>query len=99
MTEKLKKHEVEKNGDTTWMIWKYLGSMLDNEHSLKRKKPHTLVAFTSLKHMFESRKATLEVKIRTFRSHIQSIFLYNSQLWTFTKILDNTVDVFQRNTV
>ncbi len=37
--------------------------------------------------------------MRLFNSHLQSIFLYNSELWTLTKNLENTVDVFQRNTL
>ena len=81
------------------MLCKYLGSILDTENDIKRRKTLALVAFNSLKHIFESRRATLEVKIRLFNSHIQSIFLYNSELWTLTKSLKNTVDVFQRNTL
>ncbi len=90
-------HEVEINGDKKWILCKYLGSLLDTENDIKRRE--TLVAFNNLKHIFESRRATLEVKIRLFNSHIQSIFLYNSKLWTLTKNLENTVVVFQRNTL
>ena len=50
-----------------------------------------------MKHIFESKQVSLEVKMRLFHSHIQSIFLYNSELWTLTKKLESTVDVFQRN--
>ena len=35
--------------------------------------------------------------MRLFNRHLTSIFLYNSELWTMTKQLENTVDVFQRN--
>ena len=31
------------------------------------------------------------------KSHIESIFLYNSELLTTKKSVENTVDVFQRN--
>ncbi len=81
------------------MLCKYLGSKLDTENDINRRKTLALVAFNNLKHIFESRRATLEVKIRLFRSHIQSIFLYNSDLGTLTKNVENSVDVFQRNTL
>ncbi len=79
------------------MLCKYLESMLDTENDNKRRKILTLVAFNSSKYIFESRKATLDVRIRIFRSHIHSIFLYNSELWTLTTNLEYTVDIFQRN--
>ncbi len=96
---KIEGHEVEINEDKKWMLYKYLGSLLDSENDIKRRKTFALVAFNNLKHIFESRRATLKVKMRLFNSHIQSIFLYNSELWTLTKNLENTVDVFQRNTL
>ncbi len=79
------------------MLCKYLGSKLDTENDINRRKTFALVAFNNLKHIFESRRATLKVKMRLFSSRIQSIFLYNSELWTLTKHLENTVDVFQRH--
>ena len=36
------------------------------------------------------------VKIRVFRALIESIFLYNSEIWTLTKGLECEIDVFQR---
>ena len=56
-----------------------------------------IAAYNQLKHIFESKRVSLEVKIRLFNSHIRSIFLYNSELWTITKKLENTIDAFQRN--
>ncbi len=57
-----------------WMLCKYLGSKLDTENDIKRGKTLALVVLNKLKHIFESRRATLEVKIRLYSSHIQSIF-------------------------
>ncbi len=69
---KTEDHEVEINGDKKWMLCKYLGSILDTENDTKRRMTLALVAFNNLKHIFESRIATLEVKIRLFSSHIQT---------------------------
>ena len=35
--------------------------------------------------------------MRLLKSHVESIFLYNSELWTLTKKIENTINVFQRN--
>eukprot|EP00794_Sanderia_malayensis_P008267 gene8266-biopygen6685 len=94
---KTEEHEVERNGSIEWMKCKYLGSLLDTENDIKRRKTLAHGAFNNLKHIFESKRVTVEVKLRLFRSHVESIFLYNSELWTLTKSLENTVDVFQRN--
>ncbi len=88
--------EVEINGDKKWMLCKYLGSIIDIENDINRRKTFALAAFNSQKHIFDSRRATLEVKIRLFNNHIRCIFLYNSKLWTLPKSLENTINVFQK---
>ncbi len=35
--------------------------------------------------------------MRIFNAFINSVFLYNSELWTLTKKLENEIDVFQRH--
>ncbi len=35
-----------------------------------------------------------EDRIRIFEVYVSSIFLYNSEVWTLTKALENTTDVF-----
>ena len=36
------------------------------------------------------------LKLRAFKAYIESVFLYNSELWTLNKRLENVIDVFQR---
>ena len=36
------------------------------------------------------------MKLRVFKGYVESIFLYNSELWTLTRKLENTIDTFQR---
>ena len=94
---KTEKHDIERNGQTEWMKCKFLGSLLDTEYDIKRRKGLALGTYNDLKHIFENKRASTAVKIRIMNSHLESIFLYNSELWTMTKGLEHVVDVFQRN--
>jgi len=48
------------------------------------------------KDIFTSRKISNGIKIRVFQAYICSIFLYNSELWTLTKTLEQQIDAFHR---
>ncbi len=41
--------------------------------------------------------SSLKTRIRIFESYVSSIFLYSSKVWTLTKAVEKTIDVFQRN--
>ena len=60
------------------------------------QKSLAIDAFKTLNKIFDSRKISNTVKIRTFNESVASVFLYNSGLWTLTKKLENTVNTFQR---
>lgn len=36
------------------------------------------------------------MKVRTFKTYVEPVFLYNCELWNLTKTLENKVDAFQR---
>ena len=38
----------------------------------------------------------MKTKIRILKVYIESVFLYNSELWTLTKLLVKEIDIFQR---
>jgi hypothetical protein len=94
---KTEEYTINREGDGSWRSCKYLGSLLDTKKDINRRKILAIAAYNQLKKILESRKVSKEVKIRLFRSHIESIFLYNCELWTTTKQLINEIDVFQRN--
>ena len=94
---KTESYDIKRKGNEDWKKCKYLGSLLDTENDIKRRKILGLVAYNDVRNIFESRKISIEVKIRLLGSHIESIFLYNSELWTVTKATENTIDTFQRN--
>ena len=80
-----------------WKKCKYLGSLLDAGEDIKRRKVLATTACNQLRHIFESKKASLNVKIGTFKSHVESIFMCNCELWTLTKKQEDIIDICQRN--
>ena len=80
-----------------WKKCKYLGSILDTENDIKRRKGLAIDAFNSLNRYFTNRRANIKLKTRIFTTFVQSIFLYNSELWTLTKQQETQIDVFQRS--
>jgi hypothetical protein len=49
-----------------------------------------------LKSIFKNKNISLTLKVRTFQAYAASVFLYNSELWTLTRTLENKIDAFQR---
>ena len=82
--------------EKTWKKCKCLGTMLDTEEDINRRKSLALGAKTTLKRIFRSRRLNQCTKIRIFEAYISSIFLYNSELWTITIRLQKVIDSFQR---
>ncbi len=75
------------------------GSLLDTEKDINRRESIAIDAFKTLDTIIDSRKIrkiSNAVKIRTFNAYAASVFFYNSELWTLTKKLENTVNTFQR---
>ena len=93
---KTEEHEISRNGEEEWKSCKLLGSLLDTEKDVNRRKILAINAITTLKSLLNSRKNSLQIKLRAFNAFVASIFLYNSELWTLTKCLENTIDTFQR---
>ena len=73
-----------------------MGSLLDTDSDIRRRKSLTIDAMNKLKEVWTSTIVTLNVKLRLFNTCIRSIFLYNSQIWTMTKKRENQVDYFHR---
>lgn len=94
---KTEEYEVYREGNTDWHKCKYLGSLLDSGKDITRRKILAQNVYNKLKDVFESKKVSLATKVRLLKSHVQSIFLYNSEIWTVTKKLESEIDVFQRN--
>lgn len=93
---KTEKHHIRRNGNTSWKKCKYLGSLLDTEQDITRRKVLSMASFNKFKDVFNSDSISHETKLKTFRAFIASVFLYNSELWTVTKSLEGNIDAFHR---
>ena len=94
---KTEEHHIKRNGGEEWKKCKYLGTLLDTEEDIKRRKQLANAAFIQYKEILTSKKIELKVRLRLFNAYISSVFLYNSELWTLTKTQENKIDTFQRN--
>ena len=95
-TKTEKYHISRQSPDESWRKCKYLGSLLDTNEDIKRREGRAIDSYKTLSRIFESRYISEEVKIRVFKTYVQSIFMYNSELWTMTKELENRVGIIQR---
>ncbi len=94
---KTEEYEISRDSDDQWKSCKILGSLLDTEKDINRRKILTIDAYKKLQNIFESRKVSIELKVRTFNAYLSSVFLYNSELWSLNKKLQQKVDAFQRS--
>ena len=90
---------IKRNGQTDWKRCKYLGSLLDTEEDIKKRKTLAITTYTKLKNILESKSTSMTTKIRILKVYIESVFLYNSELWTLTKLLVKEIDIFQRGVI
>ena len=93
--DKTEQYTIMRNGDENWKKCKLLGTLLDTEEDIKRRKVLAMNAITSMKDIFFG-NISMEVKIRAFDCYISSIFLYNCETWTLTKSLLDSIDAFHR---
>ena len=82
--------------NSSWKKCKLLGSILDTENDLNRRMILAIETSKQLNYIFKSRKISTQVKVRILQTYIRSTYLYNSELWTLTKKLENTIDTFHR---
>ena len=93
---KTEKYHISRTSDTKWRSCKYLGSLLGTEEYIKRRKGLVCDTYNTLETILGSNQVSETVRLRIFKAYIESIFLYNSELWTLAKTLENTIDSFQR---
>ena len=78
---KTEEHTIKRaNCDNLWRDCKLLGSLLDTQNDIKRRKVLAINAANKLKLLFLNKDVTVSVKTKLFKSYITPIFLYNSEL-------------------
>ena len=87
---------VERRNDDSWKKCKYLGSRLDTTTDITQRKALMTANYNTLGHIFISKHVSEKLKLKLFTTHIECIFLYNSELWTLTKTLEQQIDSFHR---
>ena len=80
-----------------WKKCRYLGSLLDSEEDIKRRKRLARAAYDKIRPALEDKKLENKIKISIFNTMISSVFLYNSEIWTTTKDIQEKIDTYQRN--
>ena len=93
---KSEEYVIKRGGEETWKNCKYLGSFLDTDKDINRRKILATNTYNQLKYIFDNKKTSKQTKLRIFKSHIESIFTYNCELWTLTKKQEEIIDTFQR---
>ena len=95
MKQKTEEYKISRvNCDDKWKKCKLLGSILDTNNDIKRRKGLSLDAVQKIKYMFNNKKLSIKTKMRAFDAYISSIFLYNSELWTLTSSIEKQIDSF-----
>ena len=93
---KTETYHISKCSDTIWKPCKYLGPLIGNEEGIERRKGLTHDNYHALESILKSKLVSEPVRIRIFRTYIESILLYNSELWTLTNTLERSIDSFHR---
>ena len=52
-----------------------------------------------MKPIIENKKTSIPTIKRVFKCYIESVLLYNSEIWTMPKKFEDEIDVFQRNQI
>ena len=82
-----------------WKKCKLLETLLNSEEDIKRRKILAINAANNLRRFFENNKLAVSLKLKLINTYIESIFLYNSETWTLTKSMEESINAFQRRIV
>ena len=84
------------NKEPSWTNTKLLGSKLGTKQDINSRKSKVWEPIKNNTIYFKSKNISIEHKMRLFNTYVGTIFLYNSELWTLTKVLENNIDSFHR---
>ena len=73
-TSKTEEFEIKRNGDNTWKSCKLLGSLLDTQNDIKRRKALAISTIHNMKYIFYG-KLSIAIKLRAFDCYVESMFL------------------------
>ena len=79
-----------------WKQCKCLGSMIDTDTDIRRRKARALEALRKLDHVWKNERTSIKTKVMFFNALVGSIFLYNASLWSMNETRNGQVNSFQR---
>ena len=93
---KTEQYAITRGGDVLWKDCRLLGSLLDTDSDIKRRKGLAAGVICELKHIFFSKRLCTKTKVRVFDAFVTSIFMYNAELWSLTATKEKKIDSFHR---
>ena len=85
---------IQRNGDQSCKKCRFLGSLSGHNEDINRRKQLACEIFNIYKPVLCSNKINFKLRIRVFQALISSLFLYSSELWSFSKAQNNKLDGF-----
>ena len=85
--DKTEEFQITYGGEDDWKKVKYLGSLLETNEDIKRRKSLTLTAISNLENIWKNRNVSTDTKYRIYKAVVESIFLYNSEIYNMIKKL------------
>ena len=85
MREKTIQRTINRTQENDWKKCKYLGTLLDTETDIERRKNLTYIAFNKYRQTLACRNLQPYLRIKLFDICVTSIFMHNSEHWTLTK--------------
>ena len=76
---KTERYTINRN-DNSWKKCKLLGSLLDTDEEIKRRKSLGINAANNLEHLFKNKHLTTATKMKVMDTYVKPIFMYNSEL-------------------
>ena len=95
--DKTERFSIKHDGDEDWKDIILLGSKLDTESDISRRKGIACAAFNKHQYLLTNKKLPLLLRVRYFEAFVSSIFLYQCGIWTVDKKREYNIDVLQRH--
>ena len=95
--EKTERFSISHNGDEKWKDTILLGSKLDTQSDIGRRKQLASAAWSKYKTLLTNKTLPLLLRVKYFDAFVSSIFLYQCGIWTLTAKLNKQINVFQNN--
>ena len=82
--------------EPTFKDIKLLGTRLDTKTDINARKARVWDPIKKIQKYFRSKRLSVRHKVRVFKTYVEPILLYNSETWTLTQTLENSIDSFHR---